>query len=249
MTELKPNVPIAGANSFLTHSQRNLNYKIFIYCGIVILFVEICLGYYLYRQINLDIQNGYITKQDFDPYFINEIRGEDIREKIIRTLTECEKFRNIPNRKRRNTDSEEDQSATSEKSLEDYCRVILQSCPPGNPGLVGQPGLKGERGPYGPPGSKGEKGDAGVPTPPIVKGEKGEKGEPGSRGLPGDTPLKGNPGIPGIPGFPGPRGLQGPPGLDGLPGIQGPRGMPGLPGTPGIAGLQGDPGVPGLQGS
>ncbi|XP_063906188.1 collagen alpha-1(VIII) chain-like [Zophobas morio] len=216
-------------------------------CVVFIFLIEICLPYCFYRLLKSEIQNDYVAKQDFRPYFRNKFRSEDIREEMIRILRECENYM-ISTRNKRSTNDTENQFPISEKVRDDYCKKIHRFCPSGQ---LGMPGLQGIKGEPGYPGLRGQKGD-----PPVValaeagvhgrypfNGQKGDKGDPG---YPGTHCQDGEPGPPGVPG---PRGLPGLPGYAGVPGMSGLRGVPGMVGLEGIPGQKGDQGPPGLPGT
>ncbi|KAJ3650091.1 hypothetical protein Zmor_021799 [Zophobas morio] len=100
--EAKPNSTDIDPATRLAYHQRNPSYTIRVICCVFFIFLtEICLAHYVYRLINSEIRSDYVAKQDFQQYFLNEIRNENGRQEVSRIIREYEKLGNISNRKRR----------------------------------------------------------------------------------------------------------------------------------------------------
>ncbi|XP_044746573.1 uncharacterized protein LOC123308096 isoform X1 [Coccinella septempunctata] len=265
-------------NTKLPQHKLNPSYTVRVLCCVIFIFLtEICLAHYVYRLINAEIRTEFITKDQFDQFFTNEILKEKTQREIMRLFNEFQS-RNTTRKKRDAPDINLLESASTEPHVEFFSPEMKESLETKDEIRRQQNGGKGaapggdswvwltsysripEKALEGyckkvqqfcPPGKPGLLGPPGIPG---VKGERGDKGFPG---IPGPMGLRGLPGLPGSkgaqgrPGLDGRDGIPGEPGLDGIPGRNGhdgKDGSPGIPGRDGKDGIDGRPGPPGIQG-
>ncbi|XP_030752694.1 uncharacterized protein LOC115879827 [Sitophilus oryzae] len=86
-TERKDN-KIVPKGEKLPVPQLNPSYTVRVICCVLFIFLaEIFLAHYIYRLINSEIKENYLSKHDFRYNFQNEIRTEFFREEIVRIVT------------------------------------------------------------------------------------------------------------------------------------------------------------------
>lgn len=91
------NKHLHNSTNKLSANQINPSYTVRVICCVIFIFLtEICLAHYIYRLINSEIRNEYVSKADFKHYFINEIRMNDLitHDQILKILNEYNLSRN-----------------------------------------------------------------------------------------------------------------------------------------------------------
>ncbi|KAL3289105.1 hypothetical protein HHI36_003546 [Cryptolaemus montrouzieri] len=76
-------------NAKLPPHKINPSYTVRVLCCVAFIFLtEICLAHYVYRLIHAEIRNEFISKNQFDQFFINEILGEKAQNELFRLYRE-----------------------------------------------------------------------------------------------------------------------------------------------------------------
>ncbi|XP_056636395.1 uncharacterized protein LOC130444995 isoform X1 [Diorhabda sublineata] len=244
--------------------QLNPSYTVRVICCVFLIFLtEILLAHYVYRLMNSEIREDYVSKNSFRQHFLLELRSEDFRNEVGRIFGELGNINTNVNRKKRSVKHKLDYNYLEIQAEEPQVEFFNQKTR-----LVGDE--KGEEN-LGKPGKKelSPGGDSWIwvtsssripekalesycqkvqefcPKNVGPQGPPGQKGEQGLRGFPG---IPGDMGNRGFTGPKGSTGSKGEPGLNGLKGDKGERGFYGSPGFPGEKGEQGRPGLDGRDG-
>ncbi|KAJ8924524.1 hypothetical protein NQ315_007322 [Exocentrus adspersus] len=251
--------------------QLNPSYTVRVVCCVFFIFLtEILLAHYVYRLINSEVRTDLLAKNDFEQYFLNELRGQSFREEVRRILRDYEVItsqnKTVPGREKRSVKNGVGYNFLSaqneEAQVEFFNPKIRTDLEEKDEEIRRQTGNKGAA-----PGGDSwiwvtsssripEKALEGYCQKvqefcPKAPGPQGPQGPPGPKGETGSPGLRGFPGIPGDmgdKGATGPVGLTGPRGTPGLPGEKGEQGRPGLDGRDGIPGEPGLYGMPGRNG-
>lgn len=71
--------------------QLNPSYTVRVICCVLFIFLtEIFLAHYVYRLINSEIRQDYITRDSFQRNFLDGIRGEEFRDEVKRIIRDYE---------------------------------------------------------------------------------------------------------------------------------------------------------------
>lgn len=89
-TNVKP--PIENNLTRLSYYQINPSYTVRVICCVLFIFLtEICLSHYIYRLINAEIREEYVSKRDVQQNFVNFVRSELGRNEINKLLKDFER--------------------------------------------------------------------------------------------------------------------------------------------------------------
>ncbi|CAH1108649.1 unnamed protein product [Psylliodes chrysocephalus] len=245
--------------------QINPSYTVRVICCVFFIFLtEIFLAHYVYRLINSEIREDYVSKAAFHHHFLLELRSDEFRNEVRRIFKEFDgshvnrtssrEKRSIKHRLEYNylgVQAEEPQveffnpklRTNADEKEEDMKKLGKKEISPGGDSWIWV--TSSSRIPEKALEGYCQKVQEFCPKNPGPQGPPGLKGEPGQQGL------RGFPGIPGdmgAPGFPGEKGEQGRAGLDGLNGLPGEPGLYGRPGRNGYDGAPGKDGIPGRDG-
>ncbi|XP_060533065.1 uncharacterized protein LOC132706029 [Cylas formicarius] len=268
MSVSEPKEKLEQKSIKLAVHEINPSYTVRVICCVVfICLTEIFLAHYVYRLINSEIRETYVSKTDILQQFQTQFRSQPFRDEVIRIFKDLKDPAPKDLRTKRSvvsggagynflTQSEEPHvEFFLEETEEEARRKASNGNAPGgdswiwvtSSSRIPEKALEGycqkvkEFCPLkpGPHGPKGDHGERGLPGLPGIPGAQGPPGFPGE---------KGDAGRPGRDGFHGEKGEQGRSGLDGRVGIPGAPGLDGLPGRNGHDGMPGKDGLPGKDG-
>lgn len=106
--------------------QINPSYTVRVICCVLFIFLtEIFLAHYVYRLINSEIREEYLTKNSFERSFLDGIRSDNFRDEVKRIIRDYEFAK-----PKKNSNSDNEESARTKRNVKhriDYNYLSVQA--------------------------------------------------------------------------------------------------------------------------